>query len=183
MEENRGICGVWGTPALTGFVFENTGIHCYSPRILGAYTYFGNGVMPNLDNRVRVKLTSWIVNQRKHLKQKPPAENGIPEVGPEAIAEAQQRPDFSIVERANETIEFLRFNSSEWGNVVTIPRFDEKDDKLPVKKLEIKYEDLYKLLCVSECVDDTELAIVLNRLHRLNSIEFYSSDSEFKVMI
>ncbi len=183
MDENKGLCGVWGTPALAKFDIQNYGIHCYSPRVLGAYTYFGNGVMPNLDNRVRVKLTSWIVNQRKLLKQNPSAENGIPEAGPEAIAEAQQRPDLTIVERANATIEFLSSNSLELGTALTIPCLNKEDASLPLEELENKYKLLYRLLCVSECADDTELEIVLNRLHRLDSIEFCSSDSEFKVMI
>ena len=183
MEQNRGLCGVWSTPALTGFNFQNYGTHCYSPRVLGAYIYFGDGVMPNLDNRVRVKLTSWIVNQRKLLKQKSSAENGIPELCPEAITEAQQRADLTVRERAAATIEFLRSNSSELGTVLTIPRFHEEDASLPLKELENKYEVLYRLLCVSECADEAELEMVLNCLYRRKDIEYDKSDSGFKVMI
>ena len=97
--------------------------------------------------------------------------------------DVENRKDLKVEQRADFTIEFLRSNSAKFGTVVTIPRFDEEDDRLSVKELEIKYEDLYRLLCVSECADDAELEMVLNRLYRRKEIEFDRTNSVFKVMI
>ena len=182
MEQFQGLCGIWGTPALTRFKYEKSGTLCDSPRVRGVYLYFGDGEISNLNNRTRVKLTSWIVNNREFLQQRS-AKNDIPEVCPEAITEAQQRADLTVKERAAATIEFLRSNSSELGTVLTIPRFNEEDASLPINELEKKYKVLYRILCISECADDAELKMVLNRLCRQKKIEFFRAGSSFKVMI
>ena len=183
MEKFQGLCGVWGTPALTQFKHEKSGTLCDSPRVRGVYLFFGDGEIPNLDDRVRVKLTSWIVYKREFL-QKRSAKYNIPEVCSERISEAQERADLTAEERAVSTIEYLGTNSSELGTVLTIPRFNGEDASLlSFQELENKYGILYRLLCVSECADDTELGMVLNRLHGQEEIGFYRSDSVFKVMI
>ena len=183
MEQFQGLCGVWGTPALTQFKHEKSGTLCDSPRVRGVYLFFGDGEIPNLDDRVRVKLTSWIVGKRGFL-QKRSAKNSIPEVCSERISEARERADLTAEERAVSTIEYLGTNSSELGTVVTIPRFNGEDASLlSFQELENKYGILYRLLCVSECADDTELEMVLNCLYRRKDIEFYSAGSGFKVMI
>ena len=183
MEQCKGICGVWGTPALTVFEFHNSGTNCFSPRVLGNYFHLGEGAIPNLDNRAKVKLTSWITNERENLNQDQSVSNKRPEIASGVIDDVKNRKDLEVEERANFTINFLRSNSSKLGTVVTISRFNEEDASLPLKELENKYEVLYKLLCVSECADEAELGMVLNRLHRQKDIEFYRADSDFKVMM
>ena len=177
------ICGIWSTPALTVPADHYSKTRCFSPRVLGDYFYFGQGVIPNLDDRVRVKLTSWIIEQREHLSQDQSVSNKFPMIDPEVINEIKKAKGLKVERRAELTIEFLKFNSLELGTVVTIPRFDVDDGSLPVEKFKNKYKVLHRLLCVSECVDDSELRMVLTRLHRTKKIELYSSNSDFKVMI
>ena len=177
------ICGIWSTPALIVADYHYSKTRCFSPRVLGDYYYFGHGVIPKLDDRVRVKLTSWIIEQREHLNQDKSVSNKYPMIDSEVINNVKNAEGLKVKRRAELTIEFLKSNSLELGTVVTIPRFDMDDGSLPVEKLENKYKVLYRLLCVSECVDDSELRMVLKRLHRTKEIEFYSSASEFKVMI
>ena len=183
MEQNIGLCGVWGTPASIRNNYEIAGTLCYSPRVLGLYLHYENGVIPYLDDRVRVKLTSWIIEQRELLSQDQSVSNNYPVIVSEVIDNVKNVKDLEVEERADITIKYLRSKSSVLGTVVTIPRFDGKDNKLPVNELEIKYEDLYGLLCVSECTDDAELEMVLNRLYRRKEIEFIRADSGFRVMI
>ena len=176
------LCGIWSTPALTVPYDHYSKTHCSSPRVLGDYIYFGHGVIPNLNNRVRVKLTSWIIEQREYLSQDQSVSNKLPEITSEVINDVKNANDLKVERRAELTIEFLNSNSLELGTVVTIPRFDVDDGSLPVDEFENKYKVLNRLLCVSECVDDSELRMVLKRLHRTKEIEFCSSKSDFKVM-
>ena len=122
--------------------------------------------------------------KEKLLKQKSSAENGIPELCPEAITEAQQRADLTVRERATATIEFLRSNSSELGTVLTIPRFNEEDASLPLKELEKQVRGFVQItLCFGMCGrsrtgDGAKLFVQTEKI--LNMIK---SDSGFKVMI
>ena len=99
--------------------------------------------MPNLDDRVKVKLTSWIVKQNELPQKEKSAENGIPQVCPETITEVKKRKDLTVKERADSTIEFLNSNSSKLGTVVTIPRCDNGEDVslLSFQELENKYKE------------------------------------------
>ena len=183
MTKEQQICGIWSTPALIVPDFHYSKTRCFSPRVLGDYFYFGHGVIPNLDNRVRVKLTSWIIEQRENLSQDQSVSNKLPEITSEVIDDVTNRKDLKVEKRTELTIEFLKSNLSELGTAVTIPRFDVDGGSLPADKFENKYKVLNRFLCVSECVDDSELRMVLKRLHRTKEIEFCSSDSDFKVMI
>ncbi len=177
------VCGIWSTPALSMPADHFSKTHCSSPRVLGDYYYSGHGIIPNLDDRVRVNLTSWIIEQREQLNQDQSVSNKYPMIDLEVINDVKNAKGLKVERRAELTIEFFESNSLELGTVVTIPRFDVGDGSLAVEEFENKYKVLHRLLCVSECVDDSELRMVLKRLHRTKEIEFCSSKSDFKVMI
>ena len=103
-------CPIWNTPASVKSPIEEFGKRIDSPRAGGWYfiTQQAITLLPKIDNRVKARLTTWLVDQRR-LGVK------CPEISMERIAEAQQRQDLSVHDRADRLLHYIGDQTVEIG--------------------------------------------------------------------
>ena len=105
MSENQ-VCPIWGTPARTEIGNPprlRGGSYMNSPRAGGKYFIARSreSEVGALDNQTKARLTSWLIEQRRFGEE-------WPEITPEAIADAKQRPNLPIYECADRFLFYLR---------------------------------------------------------------------------
>lgn len=105
MSDNQ-VCPIWGTPAhreIENPPRPRDGSYVNSPRAGGKYFIAGSyqSEVGALDNEIKARLTSWLIEQRRFGEE-------WPEITPEAIADAKQRRDLPIYERADRFLFYLR---------------------------------------------------------------------------
>ena len=107
MSKNQ-FCKIWDTPA-SGEIenhpppnHRSDGSYLNSPRAGGKYFIAGlrESEVKVLDNQTKARLTSWLIEQRRFGEE-------WPEITPEAIADAKQRRDLPIYERADRLLSYL----------------------------------------------------------------------------
>ena len=116
MIENA-ICPIWGTPAQVTLNGTRDGESYDSPRAGGKFfiSYTALEILKNRDERLKAKLTSWLVEQRRLGDQKP-------EILSTTIDEANESRFLSVFERANRTLRHIQSQTSYIGNVVELFR-------------------------------------------------------------
>ncbi len=112
-QESR--CPIWNTPA-SGESLFNKGID--SPRAGGRYliTLEAITLLPQIDDRVKARLTSWLVDQRRLGVE-------CPEIFQETIKMVEKQEDLSVHERADRLLQYIGDQTEEIGHRVsfTVP--------------------------------------------------------------
>ena len=107
-EESR--CPIWGTPASGESLFEEFEERIDSPRAGGRYSISEQAIkrLPQIDDRVKARLTTWLVDQRR-LGVK------CPEILQQTIMEAEQGRDLSVHDRADRLLQYIGDQTVEIG--------------------------------------------------------------------
>ena len=114
MIENA-ICPIWGTPAQVTINGTRDGESYDSPRASGKFfiSYTALQILNHRDVRVKAKLTSWLVEQRRLGDHKP-------EILSTTIDEANERKLFSVFERADRTLRYIHDQTPQIGEVIGV---------------------------------------------------------------
>ena len=157
-----GKCPIWGTPSAISGVDDSSDLLVDSPRVGGQYFVdeFAINELRTLSDRDRVKLTSWLVEQRSFV-------DSFPKITSVSIDEAQQRKELRIAERVDGILRYLESKSPLLGIGVQICLFRSHSDTELTKNHLIFFD----LLRHSESVDFHELMSLLNYLKERGYIE------------
>ena len=155
-------CPIWGTQA-----FEHPtgrdGRVMDSPRAGGKYFVSGRAitVLKTCKDVVKVRLTTWLVGQRRL---------GIewPEIDARTISEAQHARDLRISERADGILRCLDASSNFLGREIDYRIPNNQTEIGTVGHPELNY---YELLAHSGCLSDRDLFFLLNYLSERGLIE------------
>ena len=151
-------CAIWGTPAVANGNTGRDGTLVDSPRAGGRYFVSGTAepILQRLDNRRKVRLTTWLVEQRR-------LGNDCPEVTAATIKEAGSRPDLRVPERADRVLKYLETKVPHLGApVVYQVLLMMYQDAVP-EPAEVIY---LELLGCSECVLRDELSFLIEYLRQ-----------------
>ena len=141
-------CPIWGTPSATSIVKGSLDLFVDSPRAGGQYVVdaIAKNELPTLNERDKVKLTSWLVEQRSF-------EKSIPKITSVSIFEAQQRKERRINRRVDGILRYLESKLQRLGIGVQICLFPA----VIGKELTEDHLIFFDLLRHSESVDSDEL--------------------------
>lgn len=164
---NKKPCLIWKTPALAKLDIGDLSSIWKSPRVLGAYGH-SEDVEPqikNLESRDKVKLTSWLIEQRSLGIQ-------TPIITREVISMVKQRRISLVKERTDKILKYLEAISPSPGRYFTIPWLVSIDISRDPIELESKYAEYFDLLCYSESEDYKELVFLFDYLKRSGYLKF-----------
>ena len=115
-------CPIWDTPASRESIFEKNGERIDSPRTGGWYFITQQAIvlLPQIDDRVKARLTSWLVDQRR-LGVK------CPEILQQTIMDAKQRRNLPVHERADRLLQYIGDQTEDIGDRVPLTVPDMRD--------------------------------------------------------
>ena len=156
-------CPIWGTPsAFSNFIGDFIGTTIESSRTGGKYIVSDSDkkLLTNLDERDKVKVTSWLEEQRRFG-------NSIPIITRVSIFEAQQRKELRIAERVDGILRYLESKLQRLGNDIQICLFESVTDR----ELTEDHFIFFDLLRHSESADSNELYDLVFHLVKRGYIE------------
>ena len=159
-------CLIWGTPSTVSSVFSTFELSVNSPRAGGTYIVddIAKNDLSTLDERDKVKLTSWLKEQRR-------LGNFSPKITSVSIVEAQQRKELRIAERVDGILRYLESKSHSLGTGVNFHLSWANFDEEPTDAHLI----YYGLLRHSESVGRDELTSLLDYLKERGYIKLGNS--------
>ncbi len=111
-------CPIWNTPASRESLFDRDVERINSPRAGGWYSISLEALtlLPQINDRVKARLTTWLVDQRRLGKE-------CPEILQQTIMDAEQQRDLSVHERADRLLQYIGDQTVELGDRVplTVP--------------------------------------------------------------
>ena len=124
--------------------FKKYGKKIDSPRVGGWYSITGQAItlLPQIDDRVKARLTTWLVDQRR-------LGNECPEILQETITEAKQQKDLSVHDRAERLLQYIGDQTVEIGKYFSFFSADMSNTAIAAW---------------SESVNEPEVAILLEYL-------------------
>ena len=161
------ICPIWGMWAVE--FSRDYIISLESPRAGGYYqiTREAELLLQDCDDRMKVRLTTWLVEQRR-------LGNPRPKITEKTISEAEQWRNKSAIRRADDILVYLAQMTQTLGKQITFHAFLPPHHVIqPDNENKIYLE----LLAYSECVDREELIFLLDHLKNLELIRYDSDGS------
>ena len=162
-------CKIWNTPA-SQLPSCRDGETIDSPRTGGLYFISGTATEEpqTCDDREKVRLTDWLVEQRQ-------LGNTCPEITTTAIEVAKRARGSHVHDRANGIIKYLADRSETLGRQVS---FQISEDSYPLTWPNDLEKVYLELLSHSGCLGETDLIFLLEYLKRrglveLGGISFY----------
>ncbi len=112
-------CPIWGTPAVENYSNGRDGVYVDSRRAGGRYfiARTANSCMARADERVRARLTSWLVDQRRLGVE-------CPELDESTLTMAEQREDSPVYLRGDRLLQFIGYRTATIGSDVTFQTSD-----------------------------------------------------------
>ena len=115
-------CPIWNTPASGESPFDRDVKRINSPRAGGWYSVSREALtlLPQIDNRVKARLTTWLVDQRR-------LGNECPEILQQTITDMEQQRDLPVHVRADRLLQYIGDQTVEIGRRVsfTVPDMDK----------------------------------------------------------
>ena len=110
-------CSIWNTPAAQQPSFDRDGYDVDSARAGGRYFVSGRAgaLLDQADNRVRARLTSWLVEQRRLGVE-------CPEIYDSTITMAEQRDDSPVHVRGDRLLQFIGDRTATIGSRVSFQK-------------------------------------------------------------
>ena len=151
-------CKIWGTPAVGDGNTGRDGTLVDSPRAGGRYFVSGSAVprLEPLDDRLKVRLTTWLVEQRR-------LGNDCPEITTATIKDAAARRDLRVAERADRVLKCLETKVTHVGAGVAYRVLPGIHQEVNLEPDEVIY---LELLACSECVLPAELTFLIAYLRQ-----------------
>ena len=155
-------CPIWGTPSAISSVFGRFELSVNSPRTGGTYIVddIAKNDLSTLNERDKVKLTSWIDEQRRFGKL-------FPKITSVSIYEAQQRKELRIAERVDGILRYLESKTRRLGTGIRICLFPS----VIGHELTDDHSIFFDLLRNSESVNSDELYNLVMYLEERGYIE------------
>ena len=134
-------CPIWNTPASGHDLFKKYGKKIDSPRVGGWYFITGQAVtlLPQIDDRVKVRLTTWLVDQRR-------LGNECPEILQETITEAEQQKDLSVHDRAERLLQYIGDQTVQIGDVFAFRSQDVSNTAIAAWSESVGFHEVAYLL-------------------------------------
>ena len=103
-------CLIWGTPASVKSLDIEFLKIIDSPRAGGRYSISEQAItlLPQIDDRVKARLTTWLVDQRR-------LGNECPEIDSNTITMAEEKKDLSVHDRADRLLQYIGDQTVEIG--------------------------------------------------------------------
>lgn len=165
------ICPIWGTPVPSRYAYEGDGSVVDSPRADGKYFISGSAevILGNEDDRLKARLTSWLVEQRRL---------GIacPKILSYTITDMKQRKDLRVSERANGILKYVDTRTETIGQEMDY-RFVANLVETHLRPDDINY---WNLLCYSESTKNEELLYLLDYLEDLGFIKISGRNNDLQ---
>ena len=165
-------CPIWDTPAFEAPNDGRDGCIVDSPRTGGKY-FVTRSAEPSLkacEDRLKIRLTSWLVEQRG-------LGNPCPEIHTGTISEARQRRDLRISERVDGILRYLEKRCNTLGTLVRYRVFSNLYTTTDPDDFEREY---FGLLSHSGCIGESDLIFLLNYLDQRGLIENSGRHDEIK---
>ena len=167
--ESRTFCAIWDTPA-EELPIDRDGRQIDSPRTGGLYFISGTAAeeLRTCDDREKVRLTDWLVEQRRLGET-------CPEITTSAIEVAKRARGSHVHDRTDGIIKYLADRSETLGKQVLFQYSVESDPQTWPNNPQKVY---WELLSHSGCLGETDLIFLLEYLKRrglveLGGINFY----------
>ena len=161
-------CLIWNTPALAFYKYRDSDLisKWKSPRVRGEYAHSVDveDQIKELEDRDKVKLTSWLIEQRKFGNQ-------IPTITGEVISMVKQRKISVVNERTDKILKYLEAISPSAGRKFSIQWLFDFGYELDPTLMDKSYAIYFDLLCQSESADSTELGFLFDYLQRSGYLE------------
>ena len=135
-------CPIWGTPASKEPPYNNRSVEIIdSPRAGGWYSISLEAItrLPQIDDRVKARLTTWLVDQRR-LGVK------CPEIYMKTITIAEQQKGLPVHERANRLLQYIGDQTVEIGGRFSFTVPDMSNTAAAAWSESIKQEEVETLL-------------------------------------
>lgn len=155
-------CAIWDTPAKeTGRNIDGRLID--SPRVGGGYfiTDMARMALERQDQRLKVRLTTWLVEERR-------SGNQFPRISQDTIEEAEQWRDMAVADRADAILRYLEKRSETLGTGIQFRIFNNLYYGVQVDDVEMAY---FELLIYSGCVGPDDLNYLMAYLESRNLIQ------------
>ncbi|MXY06702.1 MAG: hypothetical protein F4171_14135 [Gammaproteobacteria bacterium] len=172
MAENN-ICAIWATPATT-LPTDRDGLTCDSPRVGGRYFISGSAaaVIRAIDDRLKVRLTTWLVQQRAHGED-------CPEITTGTIDEVKGWREPSVFDRADGILKYLSNRAISIGSRFQFSIEWEAGGERFETPLKDAQRTYFELLAHSDSCRSEELEFLLGYLsdqglverHGVNTLE------------
>lgn len=154
-------CAIWGTPA-TETPTDRDGRAIDSPRTGSKYFIAGtaDAILHSCDDRVKVRLTNWLVEQRR-------LGNYCPEITSTVIDDAKHRRDSHVYDRSDSILKYLAGRSETLGAQVSY--------RIPINPYYVtqlnRLDKVYlELLSHSGCIGQEDFLVLLAYLERCGLI-------------
>ena len=161
---------IWETPADCLFSedeVQRRRVRLYdSPRCGGRYSiddFITETGIKNLDDREKVRLTSWLIEQRQLGDE-------LPRITIEKVELAKQRNDMSLINRIDAILRYIRLKTPKVRQCITYASRDPIQESWQ-EGLTPRQINRYELIAFSESVDYDELTFLLNELEKREWIE------------
>lgn len=161
-------CPIWGTPAEIISGPTGDGVYIFSSRAAGDFfiTMRAQAVLEHRDERLKAKLTSWLVEQRWLGTQ-------VPKILATTIDEVNKRRELPVFERADRTLRYIQNQTSQIGDTVGFLRNQDAIDGIsdslnegitPVKIDISHYHNALTLRAFSESISVREVEFIIDYL-------------------
>ncbi len=156
------ICAIWGTPA-TETPDDRDGRTMDSPRAGGKYfiSRTADTVLQSCDDSVKVRLTNWLVEQRR-------IGNSCPEISSKVIDDAKRRRNSYVFDRADRVLKYLAERSEILGTQVW---YRMPIDNFYVAQLNNLDKVYLELLSHSDCIGYEDFLFLLTYLEQRGLIK------------
>ena len=156
-------CPIWDTPAIEHSL-DGVGRAIESLRTAGMYfvSWAACTVLLDCAPRVRARLTSWLIEQRRLGVE-------IPEIHEDTIEKFIERRDMDISERADNILKYLAVQSDTLGAPVKYQVFTRLGWELSQHDLDIAY---FELLAHSESLGEQDFNFLLLYLEECGQIKY-----------
>ena len=113
-------CPIWGTPASVKSLDIKFLKIIDSPRAGGRYSISEQAItlLPQIDDRVKARLTTWLVDQRR-------LGNECPEIDSNTITMAEEKKDLSVHDRADRLLQYIGDQIGEIGKYFEFFPYDD----------------------------------------------------------
>ena len=162
MTTHNSTCPIWGTPA-TEVLVAADGRCLESPRVGGQYFISGSAEasLKNCDYRVKVRLTTWLVEQRR-------LGSTCPKIMSSTVNDVKLWKDTVVSDRADGILRYLETRTKILGSQIgyRIPVNSHDDTQL------YQIDEVYlELLAHSGCVSSDDLRFLLSYLQTRGFVE------------
>ncbi len=172
-------CPIWNTPASGHDLFKKYGKKIDSPRAGGRYliTLEAITLLPQIDDRVKARLTTWLVDQRR-------LGNECPEIDSNTITMAEEKKDLSVHDRADRLLQYIGDQIGEIGKYFEFFPYDIPNTATAAWSESVGEQEMWYLLeyldeqdWIKSSAENTHNTLTAEGYARLEELETANAES------